>query len=399
MLCNGVKEGTSDQRVTSGFSGETQRMKRVLLIVFGLLILFAFVGHTEELPPPQVLDKEMDYLVKKGDTLWDISKRFYNDAFLWPRLWQQNQYITNPHQISPGDRIRLYPYKVLIEVEEQKPPTVEEAKPLPPPQVPETPPPPLPPPPEIIRLTIFPEINSAGFIADKMEGIGKIVAAKLDKVLVVDEDEIYISFQKGISVKKGDQFTIFRVLEPIEHPVIKQKKKSLIVGRRVIILGTAVITKTSAGEAQTALITRSYAEIIVGDEVTPYFAPREEFAVKTMEQPLYGWIVAGQRIAKLEFVEGDVVYIDLGEEDHVRPGHIFNVLRRGAVVEYPVSNKAEKIKDKEKRIATPAVMVKLPDELVARLVVIKTQSRTSTAVIVQTRLSVFVGDEVTTVTE
>jgi DNA recombination-dependent growth factor C len=160
-----------------------------------------------------------------------------------------------------------------------------------------------------------------------------------------------------------------------------------------------VITKISEGEAQTALITRSYAEIIVGDEVTPYFAPREELDVKTMEQPLYGWIVAGQRIAKLEFVEGDVVYIDLGEEDHVRPGHIFNVLRRGAVVEYPVSNKAEKIKDKEKRITTPAVMVKLPDELVARLVVIKTQQKTSTAVIVQTRLSVFVGDEVTTVTE
>jgi len=406
MLCNGVKEGTSDQRVTSGFSGETQRMKRVLIIVAGLMVLFACVGYAEELPAPltkgsppaQVLDKEMDYLVKKGDTLWDISKRFYNDAFLWPRLWQQNQYITNPHQISPGDRIRLYPYKVLIEVEEKKPATVEEARPLPPPQVAETQPP-LPPPPEIIRLTIFPEVNSAGFIAEKMEGIGRIVAAKLDKVQLVAEDEIYISFQKGISVKQGDQFMIFRVGEPIEHPVIKKKKKRLIVGRKVQILGIAVITKAAEGKAQTALITRSYEAMIIGDEVAPYFAPREELAVKTMEQPLYGWIVAGQLMGKLEFVEGDVVYIDLGEEDHVRPGHIFNVLRRGAVVEYPDSNKAEKIKDKEKRITTPAVMVKLPDELVARLVVIKTQQKTSTAVIVQTRLSVFVGDEVTTVTE
>jgi len=374
-------------------------MKRVLIIIGGLLILFACVCHAEELTLPQVLDKEMDYIVKKGDTLWDISKHFYNDAFLWPRLWQQNQYITNPHQISPGDRIRLYPYKVLIEVEEQKPPMVEEAKPLPPPQVPETPPPLLPPPPEIIRLTIFPEVNSAGFIAEKMEGIGRIVAAKLPKVQLVAEDEIYISFQKGISVKKGDQFTIFRVREPIEHPVIKQKKKSLIVGRRVQILGTAVITKTSEGEAQTALIMRSYEAMIIGDELTPYFAPREELDVKIAEQPLYGWIVAGQLLGKLEFAAGDVVYIDVGEEDHVRPGHIFNVLRRGAVVEYPVSNEAEKIKNKEKRITTPAVMVKLPDELVARLVVIKTQQKTSTAVIVQTRLSVFVGDEVTTVTE
>jgi hypothetical protein len=370
------------------FLGETLHMKRILLIIFGLLILCAFVGQAEELPPPQrVLDKEMDYLVKQGDTLWDISKRFYGDAFLWPRLWQQNQYITNPHEISPGDRIRLYPYKVLIEVEEKKPPTVEETKPVLPPKVEEAPPS-LPPPPEIIRLTIFPEVNSAGFIADKMEGIGRIVAAKLPKIQFVDEDEIFISFQKGISVKQGDQFTIFRVREPIAHPVIPKK----VVGSRVQILGRAVITKAAEGQAQTALITRSYEAMIIGDEVTPYFAPREELDVKKVEQPLYGWIVAGQIMGKLEFVQGDVVYIDLGEEDHVRPGNIFNVLRRGAVVEYPVAD-SEKKKNKEK------VMVKLPDELVARLVVIKTQQKTSTAVIVQTRHSVFAGDEVTTVTE
>ncbi len=399
MPSTGVTTITVDQRVTSGFLSEMQQMKRCMIIIFGLLILFAFdqrvtsgIGHAEELPAPltkeppsasapaKVLEKEMDYIVKKGDTLWDISKRFYSDAFLWPRLWQQNQYITNPHQIAPGDRIRLYPYKVLIE-EEAKPPTAEAAKPLPPPTI-EAAPPPLPSPPEIIRLTIFPEINSAGFLADKMEGIGRIAAAKLDKVQFAAEDEIYISFQKGISVKKGDQFTIFRVLEPIAHPVIKKK----VVGRRVQILGQAVITRTTEGRAQTALITRSYDSMIIGDELTPYFAPREELAVKTMEQPLYGWIVAGQLMGKLEFVQGDVVYIDLGEEDHVRPGYIFQVLRRGAVVSDPTS--AEK-----------KAVVKLPDELVARLVVIKTQQKTSTAVIVQTRLAVFVGDEITTVTE
>jgi len=379
MLDNGVKMVTSDQRVTSGFSGETQRMKRVLILFFGLLILFAFTGHAEEPPAPR-LDKEMDYIVKQGDTLWDISQRFYGDAFLWPRLWQQNQYITNPHRIAPGDRIRLYPYKVLIEVEEQKPPTVEEPKPVPPPQVEEAPPP-LPPPPEIIRLVIYPEVNSAGFITDKMEGIGRIVAAKVDKLQLVAEDEIYISFQKGFSTKKGDQFTIFRVGEPIAHPAIEKK----VVGRKVLILGTAAITKTAEGEAQTALLTRSYDSMVRGDELTPYFAPREELAVSTMEEPLSGWIVAS-KVDKLELVEGDVVYLDRGEDDHIRPGHIFQVIRRGAVVSDPVS--------KEKK-----AVIKLPDAIIARVVVIKTQQTTSTAVIVQTRLSVQVGDEVTTVDE
>jgi hypothetical protein len=392
MLITGLKTITSDQRVTgqratfgSGFSGETQRMKRVFdqrvtsgIIIFGLLILFAFASHAEEPLAPKVLDKEMDYIVKKGDTLWDISKRFYGDAFLWPRLWQQNQYITNPHHIAPGDRIRLYPYKVLIE--EQKPPTVEEQKPLPPPPVAEAPPT-LPPSPEIVRLVSYPEVNSAGFITDKMEGIGRIVAAKVDRLQLVAEDEIYINFQKGVSVQKGDQFTIFRLGDPIEHPVIKKK----VVGRKVQILGTAVITKTAEEGAQTALIIRCYDATVRGDEVTPYFAPREELAVSTMEKPLYGWIVAS-KADRLELVLGDVVYIDRGEDDHVRPGHIFQVIRRGTVVR-DLASQEEK------------AVVKLPDEIAARLVVIKTQQKTSTAVIVQTRLSVHVGDEVATVAE
>jgi hypothetical protein len=381
-------------------------MKRVLIIFFGLLILFAFdqrvtsgALHAEELPAPvtkgplakeppsasapapaKFLDKEMDYIVKKGDTLWDISKRFYSDPFLWPRLWQQNQYITNPHQISPGDRIRLYPYKILI-AEEAKPLAAGEVKPPPLPKV-EAAPPPLPPPPAVVRLTIFPEVNSAGFLVDKMEGIGTIVGAKVEKLQLVTEDEIFISFQKGISVEKGDQFTIFRVGEPIEHPIIKKE----IVGRKVSILGTAVITKTSKYGAQTALITRTYEAIVRGDEVAPYFAPREELAVNKVEAPLYGWIVAGQEAGKLELVEGDVLYIDVGEEDHVRPGDIFQVIRRGEVVSDLASKDIN-------------AMVRLPDEIIARLVVINTQPKTSTGVIVQTRHSVFVGDEITTVTE
>jgi len=87
-----------------------------------------------------------------------------------------------------------------------------------------------------------------------------------------------------------------------------------------------------------------------------------------------------------------VVYIDLGEVDHIRPGHVFHVLRRGAVIEYPVAGDNKKKRKKTEKI-------KLPDELIARLVVVRTQQKTSTAVIVQTRLSVYVGDEITTVTD
>ncbi|MBA5764127.1 LysM peptidoglycan-binding domain-containing protein [Vibrio sp. 404] len=47
------------------------------------------------------------YIVVKGDTLWDISAMYLASPWLWPRLWQVNEYIENPHLIYPGDKLNL----------------------------------------------------------------------------------------------------------------------------------------------------------------------------------------------------------------------------------------------------------------------------------------------------
>ena len=54
------------------------------------------------------------YTVQPGDTLWSISERFYGDRELWPLLWEMNRYnTTNPHQISVGDVLTIYPLETL----------------------------------------------------------------------------------------------------------------------------------------------------------------------------------------------------------------------------------------------------------------------------------------------
>jgi len=45
------------------------------------------------------------YVVKKGDTLWDIADYFFKDPWKWLKIWEHNLYITNPDLIYPGNKI------------------------------------------------------------------------------------------------------------------------------------------------------------------------------------------------------------------------------------------------------------------------------------------------------
>ncbi len=52
------------------------------------------------------------YIVKKGDTLWDIANHFFKDPHRWLQIWERNLYITNPDLIYPGNEIWFDPRAV-----------------------------------------------------------------------------------------------------------------------------------------------------------------------------------------------------------------------------------------------------------------------------------------------
>src|SRR5512137_2104147 len=110
----------------------------LMLVVFCLPVVAGAATPPEAATPGETAGAlESPYVVKKGDTLWGISRDLLDDPLLWRRLWEQNKFISNPNRIYPGDRLGL-PGKEIAPAPAAAPSPVVEA-PQPEPVKPEPP--------------------------------------------------------------------------------------------------------------------------------------------------------------------------------------------------------------------------------------------------------------------
>ena len=222
------------------------------------------------------------YTIKQGDTLWEISAQFLKDPFLWPKLWQRNPYITNPHWIYPGKPIRL---SAIEEVKKEPPKEVAQEKPreiVQEPQAQKAEAPPAPPPvvkeekPQPVeekkaeakaepKMIGWPDIRSAGFFSDLgHKGIGIVLDSREGKNLMSEGDIVYLTFKSAEPVLVGNKYTVFRASEPLIHPVTGKS-----IGRRYNITGNLQVIDQQ-GHFFTAKIIESFDAVHKGDMIQPY---------------------------------------------------------------------------------------------------------------------------------
>jgi len=269
-------------------------MRRLAAINFVMILMFSFCfvlpGLTEE-----TKEAEDTYTIKKGDTLWDISAKFLKDPFLWPKLWEKNPYITNPHLIFPGNSVRLAsaepakkeepkeePQKPVEEkaVEEKPKEAVKEIKEVEVQKV-EAAPPPVEKKEEVIvekrpakveeKPFYVPEIRDAGFMSEvPYRGIGIVLEGKEGKNLMSAGDVIFLAFNTSEPVLIGNKYTVLRAGREIKHPVTART-----IGRKYNIMGNVQIIDQN-GNFFAGKITEAFYPIEIGDLIQPYSRERME---------------------------------------------------------------------------------------------------------------------------
>lgn len=257
-------------------------MKRPIGIFFFGMLIFSFSFVLSGLAQEKKESEDV-YTVKQGETLWDISSKFWKDPFLWPKLWQMNPYISNPHWIYPGQSIHLYsseksgeekPQKVVIEEKPKEVVVETEVKKEEPSPTKKEEPSPIEKKAEAVaekKPEVFPEARSAGFVSDiEFRGIGIILDSKEGKYLMSQGDIAYLAFKTSGPVMIGDRFTVFRASEVVRHPVTGQK-----IGKKYNIIGNIQVIDHH-GSFFTARVLESFDAIFRGDMLKPYMKDRME---------------------------------------------------------------------------------------------------------------------------
>jgi len=318
------------------------------------------------------------YQVRRGDTLWDLSGRFLQNPFLWPKVWALNPHLTNPHWIYPGDKLHL---KAPVSPETpsrsrpfSSPPAVsslpQSAQPSP--KSRETVQAPAP------TIFTFENVRAAGLIAEsKLKEVGRVLTNGDDTPLNVEPRILCFYAKEDERIRPGDRFTTFTYVRTVDRPGSYFGK----VGELVQLGGDIEVVRVK-GRFCFAKILHSYEEISEGDPIGRFPQWPSRLVITPFKTPLHARIVT-MKDGLMMGAQDRIVYIDKGWEDGLRPGHKLHVYKRCPSKRNPYIPSY-----------LPACKMELPERRIGSIIILSTRPHTATAVVYTVRMEIDVGDRV-----
>ena len=303
------------------------------------------------------------YTVQKGDTLWDLSRKFSDTPWQWPEIWKENDQIANPHRIYPGERIRLYRRRGVGgygDAGNQIGGTNQ-------------------------GLTDKPELNEKlhyeftaidriGFIRkEPVLSRGNIFKVEGRRAMISSGDLVYIKPRPNFSLSPGDRYTLYRTLKPI-----MDRNTDEFIGIQHYLTGAVEIV-IKRPEFVLGRIIASYRPIKIGDLMMPYHRRVPQISIHQSPPGLEGTIIDSEEHQAI-FGENAIAFIDKGRSAGVETGQLYWIIKQE---KYRINPQ-----DKSEITLTPVIL--------GELLVLHTENTTATVMITDSRTAIQAGARIIT---
>ena len=342
------------------------------------------------------------YVVKRGDTLWDIAGRFLQRPWLWPEIWQANPQVKNPHLIYPGDVLSLaYLDRVAMQPGQRSESPVN-----------------------AVNLSEIEPFLKDLRIVDSIEGLPYVVGLEDDRLRSSRGQVAYIKGLEGIA--PGQRYLVvrpekryrfveraglccdlfqsedldargdtFRGTGEFWTNAVFPSKNTEMLGYELITQSTGTVTRGEVAgiQASTLVLDAEGRDVRVGDRLIPVEAQPYDlqfFPHPPKEQQKYGRLTV-MSVADKYRTGGphDVIAISGGSREGIDNGTVFSIWRRG-------NSTVDTIKDgldKDETLTLFESKVRLPDEFAGHAMVFRTFNNVSYALVMSSVKPTMIGYE------
>ena len=342
------------------------------------------------------------YVVKRGDTLWDIAGRFLQRPWLWPEIWQANPQVKNPHLIYPGDVLSLaYLDRVAMQPGQRSESPVN-----------------------AVNLSEIEPFLKDLRIVDSLDGLPYVVGLEDDRLRSSRGQVAYIKGLDGIA--PGQRYLVvrpekryrfveraglccdlfqsedldargdtFRGTGEFWTNAVFPSKNTEMLGYELITQSTGTVTRGEVAgiQASTLVLDAEGRDVRVGDRLIPVEAQPYDlqfFPHPPKEQQKYGRLTV-MSVADKYRTGGphDVIAISGGSREGIDNGTVFSIWRRG-------NSTVDTIKDgldKDETLTLFESKVRLPDEFAGHAMVFRTFNNVSYALVMSSVKPTMIGYE------
>ena len=334
------------------------------------------------------------YVVRKGDTLWDIAGRFLQKPWLWPEIWQANPQVANPHLIYPGDVLSL---AYLDRVTAQPGPRQE---------APVT---------GVPLAQVEPFLKQLS-VVDSIEQLPYVVGLEDNRLRATGGQTAYVRLADA---QVGQRWAVVRPTVRYAQPKPTEdltangdvtpgsgnlwrafsapNHRRGVLGYELAQVGTGTITQVAGGKTEASTLALDNAsggrEVRAGDRLVPVEAtPYDlQFFPHVPAAGVEGVDVRVLAVTDMFTTGGprDVIAISAGRAQGVDNGTVFSLWRHGSHVAHRMKFPGSSRMDDS--VSTGAGRVSLPDGYAAHAMVFRTFDNVSYALVMQGVKPVRVG--------